>query len=108
MYLSLLLSPGQTLPNQAVFLLGFGGGGFSRFSTPCKHWEGAEGLPVSPGQVRECHLHGYSPASSFHLLFLFDIAGFHSSSPLLALLWIWFLYWLIYTPAEREAMFEAR
>ena len=54
----------------------------------------------SPGQVRECHLRGYSPASSFHLLYLFNVAGFHSSNPLLALLWVCFLYWLIYTPAE--------
>lgn len=55
---------------------------------------------LSPGQVKECHLHGYSPASSFQLLFLFDVAGLHSSSPLLALLWVCFFYWLIYTPAE--------
>lgn len=55
---------------------------------------------LSPGQGRECLLHGYSPPSSFHLLYLVNIARFHSSSPLLALLWIRFLYWLIYTPAE--------
>lgn len=77
--------------DQAAFPLGFGGGTL--------YWEGAERLPVS-WTSQGMPTPGYSHASSFHLLYLFDFAGFHSSSPLLALLWMCFLYWLTYILAE--------
>lgn len=36
---------------------------------------------LSPGQVRECHLHGHSPALSFHLLYLFDVGWASQAKP---------------------------